>query len=163
MHFVTATTAPRMQIGNGFKVWSISGKTVWEWKANKHLFGIIPFISHPSLPFNPDAEKLVEELSKKSSHSEKSGGSSNVAKNTNVYIPVHKRKGLVGAAVPVKPGSGSSGGDSAFTEKEKKIRTLKKVQTQITVKQKLNFAWIECLFRDLTRPKLLSFFSIYLF
>jgi hypothetical protein len=50
-HFVTATTAPRMQVGNEFRIWDFKGKEVHRWKAEKHLFGILPLTSDPPLPF----------------------------------------------------------------------------------------------------------------
>lgn len=53
VHFVTATTAPRMQVGNEFHVWDYTGKQTYLWKAEKHLFGIIPFRSEPPPDF-PD-------------------------------------------------------------------------------------------------------------
>lgn len=53
-HFITATTAPRMQIGNQFKVWDFTGKLIHEWKATKHLFGVVPFLRDPPPPFPDD-------------------------------------------------------------------------------------------------------------
>jgi hypothetical protein len=52
---VTATTAPRMQVGNEFHVWDYQGKEIHKWVAEKHLFGIVPFRSEPPPEF-PEAK-----------------------------------------------------------------------------------------------------------
>ncbi|CAF2048521.1 unnamed protein product [Rotaria magnacalcarata] len=35
-HFVTATTAPRLRVKNGFKVWRMTGELVYEYKTNEN-------------------------------------------------------------------------------------------------------------------------------
>lgn len=42
-HFLTATTAPRLRIGNGFKVWHYSGALLHEtaWPAGQELLQVI--------------------------------------------------------------------------------------------------------------------------
>ena len=55
VHFVTATTSPRMQIDNGFKAWDFTGKLIFEWKAPKHLLSFHPFYSE-SPPLFPDGK-----------------------------------------------------------------------------------------------------------
>lgn len=65
-HFITATTAPRMQVGNQFTVWDFTGKQIHQWKAAKHLFGIVPFLRDPPPPFPEDKlEALNKQLGNK--------------------------------------------------------------------------------------------------
>ena len=127
---MTATTAPRMQVSNGFKVWNLGGTCIWEWKADKHLFKIIPFISYPPRPFDEKADKLVDELVNKPAPKASLKNAEDV-KKANVYVPVHKRKGVVGAPMPAGAklaGSAKQGqGESTLSETEKKLRTVKKV------------------------------------
>lgn len=35
-HFVTATTAPRLRVKNGFKVWRLTGELIYEYKTNEN-------------------------------------------------------------------------------------------------------------------------------
>lgn len=58
-HFITATTAPRMQVDNGYTVWDFTGKQVHQWKAQKHLFEITSFAKHGKPIAFPDG--LLEE------------------------------------------------------------------------------------------------------
>jgi translation initiation factor 2A len=63
IHFITATTAPRMQVSNEFTVWNYKGIQVYKWKAEKHLFGIVPLKYEPPLPFAEDElDKFVKSL-----------------------------------------------------------------------------------------------------
>lgn len=72
-HFITATTAPRMQVGNEFTVWNFKGKEVHKWKAEKHLFGILPLKYEPPLLFpDEDLEKFVKALGSKTPVASKS-------------------------------------------------------------------------------------------
>lgn len=61
VHFITATTAPRMQVGNLFRVWDFTGTQIHEWTAAKHLFGVVPFLRDPPPPF---PEEKVDNLTK---------------------------------------------------------------------------------------------------
>jgi len=55
VHFVTAITAPRMQVGNQYAVWNYQGKEIHKKIAEKHLFGIVPFRSEPPPAFPEDS------------------------------------------------------------------------------------------------------------
>jgi translation initiation factor 2A len=35
-HFVTATTAPRLRIDNGYRIWHYTGKMLFEYSAEKY-------------------------------------------------------------------------------------------------------------------------------
>jgi translation initiation factor 2A len=127
VHFITATTAPRMQVGNGFKVWDFTGKCVKDWKAQKHLLGITPFHTTPALPFPEEKLDLfVKQIGNKSTNAKLEES------KPAAYVPIHKRKGNVGAPVTkaqaeaTMNGVKSSGDSNPLSEKEKKIRTLKK-------------------------------------
>ncbi|ODN05490.1 Eukaryotic translation initiation factor 2A [Orchesella cincta] len=123
VHFITATTAPRMQVGNKFRVWDFTGKQVHEWEATKHLFGILPFLRDPPPPFPEDKlDNLNKQL-----------GNKPVArveeKKAAAYVPPSKR-GIIGggAVMPAKaaPKAAAPPPSSALPDKEKKIRAVKK-------------------------------------
>jgi len=60
-HFVTASCAPRMQVDNLLQVWDLNGKKCFEWKAPKHLYGVVPFKTQIAPPF---ASELTETIAK---------------------------------------------------------------------------------------------------
>ena len=65
-HFITATTAPRMQVDNSFRIWDFTGKNVFEWKAVKQLFGVTSFLPSEPLPFPEDKlDEYVQKLGNK--------------------------------------------------------------------------------------------------
>ena len=35
-HFITATTAPRLRVKNGFKIWRLTGELIYEYKTNEN-------------------------------------------------------------------------------------------------------------------------------
>jgi len=130
-HFITATTAPRMQVGNRFRVWDFTGKEVHEWNAQKHLFGIVPFLRDPPPPFPEDKlDNLNKQLGNKPAAQVE-------VKKPAVYIPPSKRGIIGGGSAPTKstsktaPPPPPASGSSQLSEKDKKIRTVKKKLEQI--------------------------------
>jgi len=133
VHFITAVTAPRMQVGNEFHVWNFKGVEIHKWAPEKHLFGIVPLRNEPPLPF---PESLLDDFVK-SQGNRPLAAKIEQQKKASVYVPPSKR-GIVGgnAAGATKSLSGAKGsatapGQSQLSENEKKIRTLKKKLEQI--------------------------------
>jgi translation initiation factor 2A len=127
IHFVTATTAPRMQVDNNFKVWDFGCQLVYEWNATKLFYGFQPFLS-PTPPKFPDEklEALVQKLGNKPIPRRED------TQKAAAYVPVHLRKKAgAGALVPKGQPSQSKPESAQLTETEKKIKAARKKLDQI--------------------------------
>ncbi|CAG7728580.1 unnamed protein product [Allacma fusca] len=127
VHFVTATTAPRMQVDNNFKVWDFGCQMVHEWNAKKLFFGFQPFCS-PTPPKFPDGklEGLVQKLGSKPIPRREE------TQKATAYVPVHlRKKGGAGALVPKAQANQSKPESAQLSETEKKIKAARKKLDQI--------------------------------
>jgi len=142
-HFVTATTAPRLRVKNGFKVWRLTGELIYEYKTNENQElwqvlwqpGSFPHGERPAVagPSGSEAGKPKAAAAYRPPH----------LRNTTRQVPkLHEDVAVKPATQATAPRVSKPGGVSElFTgdlEKDKKIKNIhKKLQEIKTLKQRL--------------------------
>jgi translation initiation factor 2A len=134
-HFITATTAPRLRVKNGFKVWRLTGELVYEYKTNENQ-ELWQVIWQPGMYVRGEKSSIKSE----------DGSAPGKPKATAAYRPPHLRQTTrqvpkLHEDVPVKPVSQQAprvpkpgGVEELFTgdlEKDKKIKQIHKKLQQI--------------------------------
>ncbi|CAB4064177.1 EIF2A [Lepeophtheirus salmonis] len=151
--FVTSTCAPRLRIGNGYKIWHYSGSLLYEknygneeelwevcWKNPLKPYPVFPISKVPvkggSQMTAPLGEKELPENEKGKGNEEKGGVNKSAAKNLKRREAAKKKK----ETISLNGGTTDSNADSTVTEQKggdpsqnyKKIRKLQDKLAQIS-------------------------------
>lgn len=117
LHVLTATTSPRLKVGNGFRIWTYEGTKIYEniFSSNLELYEIYwkPCLGYeePILK-KTEAKKTIQKVTE-----------------PQKYIPPHLRQNQPSKSNASVPKANSAA--SNLTEAEKKIKNLKKKLDQI--------------------------------
>ncbi|EFN71867.1 Eukaryotic translation initiation factor 2A [Camponotus floridanus] len=128
-HFVTATTAPRLRIGNGFKIWHYTGSLVYQrpWNNQEELWEVI-WQNFPLNTFSPKpiSYKAVEGIISNPSQSQapKEAYRPPCARGQNITFRLHDD-----IEPPSKPSVESNPSKAAL--KMKKNREAKKAKKEL--------------------------------
>lgn len=125
-HFLTATTAPRLRIGNGYKVWHYSGSLLFEkpWPQQEELYEV-SWKNYPKTLFKePEiTAERVEGIAPSQPQASKQAYRPPSARNRTINFNLHDDDD-----VPHKPGGGQAPSKAAL--KQKKKREAKKAKKQ---------------------------------
>lgn len=126
-HFLTATTAPRLRIGNGYKIWHYSGSLLFEkqWPPQEELYEV-SWKSYPKTAFEEPAitTERVEGIVSSQPQASKQAYRPPSARNRTINFNLHDDDDDVSH----KPGSGKAPSKAAL--KQKKKREAKKAKKQ---------------------------------
>ncbi|XP_067013815.1 eukaryotic translation initiation factor 2A [Anabrus simplex] len=127
-HFMTATTAPRLRIGNGFKIWHYSGALLYErpWNKQEELWEVLwqrfppGVFKEPQISFKP-----VEGIQSSAPQASKQAYRPPSARGRESNFKLHDDEE---APSNVKPGGDANPSKAAL--KQKKKREAKKAKKQ---------------------------------
>ncbi|CAH1959555.1 unnamed protein product [Acanthoscelides obtectus] len=125
-HFLTATTAPRLRISNGYKIWHYSGALLHEKPSpqNEELYGV----SWKKYPKNAFPEPAISDKKVKGIASNQPQASTQAYRPPSARNRPPVRFSLDDDDVPAKPGKDSA--PSKASIKNKKKREAKKAKKQ---------------------------------
>ncbi|KAK7862837.1 hypothetical protein R5R35_000852 [Gryllus longicercus] len=124
-HFMTATTAPRLRIGNGFKIWHYSGALLYErpWNKQEELWEVLWQTFPPGIFREPVvSNKPVEGIQPSQPQASKQAYRPPSARGREINFKLHDDEEL--------PSNSKQGNPSKAALKQKKKREAKKAKKE---------------------------------